>query len=143
MFLFLALIVVLGVGAQVSAAVPAPVLGGTNDAIPTLTTNSQYQVGKGWATRVAVASPGRQFIEISNFSGATSTPQAIYCLITNQVSVATTTTLFSFPAGNPTYQGFAIQASSSKTFFRATGVPTGSVYCVNPVASSTVSVSDF
>lgn len=118
---------------------------GTADQFPQFTTNAQFTIGKGFATRVAPSNPGRTYLEIGNFSGATSTAQAIYCTASNQTNIATTTSssIFTFPAGNPTYAGFAIQASSSKVFSRVTGVPTGAIYCVNPLASSTVSTVDF
>lgn len=75
-------------------------------------------------TTVAPASNGRTYLEITNLSGATSTPQAIYCKV----------------GENPVkYEGIVIQASSTRTWEKS-HVPVGAVKCIFPVSSSTVAV---
>ena len=118
-------------------------LSGVDDGIPLFTQQVQFWIGKGYATKVASINRNRVYLELGNFSGATSTAQAIFC-VQSALTDATTTNLFVFPFNTTTsYQGFAIQASSSRVFNRATGMITGSVYCVNPSASSTISVLEY
>lgn len=119
------------------------ILGGDAMNFPAFTQDNIFQVGKGFATRIATLNKGRTYLEIGNYSGATSTPQAIYCKTSAVDYGATTTALFAFPAGNASYQGFAVQASSSKVFNIGTGSPISPIYCMNPLASSTVSVVEY
>lgn len=98
-------------------------------------------IGKGYATRAVGPNAGRTYLEISNLSGATSTAQTIYC-ITSKETVATSSTAMTVGSAT-SYIGFAIQASSSKVFSVQTGLPSVSVYCINPIASSTIATVDF
>jgi len=98
---------------------------GLDDPITKYQVSTSVWVGKDIATTVAAASPGRSYLEISNISGATSTPTSIYCAVGVEPVL---------------YKGIVITASSTRMWGRQDSVPTGPVKCLSANASSTVTV---
>lgn len=94
-------------------------------------TISNVWVGTGLTgdTLVAPTSTNRVRLEITNSSGATSTPQAIYCNVGDRPSVL--------------YSGIVINASSTPYVFGLDNLTRGAVRCRLPVSSSSVSVIDY
>lgn len=115
-----------------SQPVPAPRSLGSSD-INVLTNTpavSNVWVGTGLTgdTLVAPTSTSRSRLEIANISGATTTSQAAYCNVGDRPATL--------------YSGIVIHASSTKSF-SLDDLPRGAVHCRFPVASSSVSVTDY
>lgn len=87
-------------------------------------TSTNFWIGPGNPTMIARNNPRRQYFEIGNISGATTTPQAVYC--------STNPSL-------PAFTGIFINASSTKTF-NYTGIPLGFMYCRSQTSSTTITV---
>ena len=98
---------------------------GLEDPVNKYQTSSSAWVGKDIVTTVITASPGRSYLEITNISGATSTPTSVYC------AVGATPEL---------YKGIVITASSTRIWGRQDSVPVGAVKCLSANASSTVTI---
>lgn len=90
-------------------------------------TATKVWVGTG-DTEVVASSSARTYLAIANISGATGTPQALYCNVGGRPAVL--------------YEGMVIHASSSETF-GLDNLIRGAVRCRFPVAASAVSVIDF
>ncbi len=93
----------------------------------TPTTASTVYVGKDIDTTVAASSSARQYLEITNLSGATTTAQPLYCNVGNVAAPFT---------------GFVIQSSSTK-IFNLDNLPRGAVHCRYQFSTTSVGVIDF
>lgn len=106
---------------------------GGNDSFGPFTRSTRVFIGP-TPTKVATSSPNRTFLEISNISNATSTAgSAIFC--------STSLERDTYVQGAATaYSGITIFASSTKRFTRNEGMPTQAIYCINPAATTSVTV---
>ena len=91
------------------------------------TTSTTAYAGKDVSTEVVAANPSRRYLEIANLSGATTTPQALYC------NIGATAT---------PYSGMVIHASSSKVF-DLDNLPRSAVNCRYTHSTTSVGVIDF
>lgn len=98
---------------------------GADDPVFAYATSSSVYVGKDIPTVVAQYSKGRSYLEITNLSGATSTPNMISCA----VGVAPVL-----------YKGITIFASSTRSWGRDQSVPVGQIRCIAAGASSTIAI---
>jgi hypothetical protein len=127
--IFLAIIVVTQVTLVFHHKAPASVTVGSADigVLSNYPTLASAWVGTS-DTLVVASSSGRIRLEINNLSGATTTPQAVYCNTGDRPAVK--------------YTGIVIQASSTK-IFNLDELPRGAIHCVYPVSASTVTVVDW
>lgn len=103
-----------------------PLTGSAQDnTFSTYTSATSVWVGKDLDTTLIATSSGRRYLQISNISGATTTPQALYCNVNGLPAVL--------------YSGMVIEASSTRTF-NLDGLYRGALHCKFPSASSTVAI---
>jgi hypothetical protein len=91
-----------------------------------ITTSTSVWVGKDIDTLVVASSSNRMLLEIGNISGATGTPQALYCNTNDRPATV--------------YSGWVVQASSSRQWRVDELMYTGALHCKFPIASSTITV---
>ncbi len=102
-------------------------LGSTDLVLPAYPTATKVWVGLS-DTLVVATSSGRVRLEIGNISGATSSPQALYCNTGDRPSVL--------------YEGTVVHASSTAVW-TLDNLMRGAIRCRLPVASSSVTVMDY
>lgn len=133
---FIATILTVAIGVAIGTAVllpfrnaaPAAFGGNTDVVVNTVPVATSVWVGKDISTTLVASSTGRQYLEISNISGATSTSQALYCNVNG--------------ASASLYTAFVVHASSTKVF-TLDNMYRGALNCRFPVASSTVTVVEY
>jgi hypothetical protein len=125
---FLALGLALGVASLFQAAPSARTFGSASDnALPLAPTATRVFV-KSTDTLVAATSTGRQYLEIQNASGATTTAQQVSCNFGDRPAVL--------------YSGLTLFASTSKTF-NLDNLYRGAIHCIAPSNGALITVTDF
>lgn len=126
---FLALGLALGVASVFPLpSAPAQTFGSSSDnALPLAPTVTRVFVGSA-DTLVAATSTGRQYLELTNASGATTTPQPVYCNYGDR------------PAS--LYSGFVIYAQTARTY-ALDNLYRGAIRCIAPSSGALITVTDF
>ncbi|HEY1747832.1 MAG TPA: hypothetical protein VGG11_13855 [Xanthobacteraceae bacterium] len=136
---FLLAIAIIAIGCGLSAAVTlmyeratAPAapesFGSASDNILPQYPNSTVVYVNSSDTLVVASSTGRQYLQIDNVSGATSTPKVVSCNFGDRPATL--------------YSGFSILASSSKEF-TLDKMYRGAIHCIAPASGATLTVTDF
>jgi hypothetical protein len=127
----IALAVAIGIGLAFGAArlleKPQSLGSGSDNVLATFPTATKVFVNSA-DTLVVATSTGRQYLELGNISGATTTPQAVYCNYGDRPAVL--------------YQGFALFGSTSKAY-ALDNLYRGALHCIALSNGALLTVTDF
>jgi hypothetical protein len=129
----IALSVAIGIGlafgtAQLFAQPQAHSLGSSSDNVLALNPTATKVIVNSTDTLVVATSSGRQYLELTNASGATTTAQMVSCNYGDRPAVL--------------YQGTTIFASTSKAYM-LDNLYRGAIRCIAPANGALITVIDF
>jgi hypothetical protein len=122
-----------GLSLGLARVLPAPQPGpqslgsGSDNSLQTYPTGSQVFV-KSTDTTVVASSTGRQYLRLSNASGATTTAQQVSCNFGDRAATL--------------YSGFTLFASTTERW-DLDNLYRGSIHCIAPASGALITVTDF
>jgi hypothetical protein len=120
--------IALGVASRFQTPQPAQTLGSSSDNVLAVFPTATKVFVNSADTLVVATSSGRQYLELGNISGATTTPQAVYCNYGDRPAVL--------------YQGFALFGSTSKAY-ALDNLYRGAIHCIALSNGALLTVTDF
>jgi hypothetical protein len=118
----------LGVASLFSVAQAPQSFGSSSDNVLPLTPTATKVFVNSADTLVVATSTGRVALELSNASGATTSPQTVYCNYGDRPAVL--------------YSGVALFASTSKAYL-LDNLYRGAIHCIAPGNGALITVTDF